>query len=440
MKTRYSDPLLSIQDEDLLKSIKLTDDEIKMLDVLKIQHKKRAYSPAIEQIFKFRKSGYPTSKIAEIYGISTRQVQLIFKELGLSRERSEAQIVNKNKKSENGRNVSPSVIDYQAGWRVPLKELELPESLQDFLNYLKVIKGKSPNTIGGYRTDLILFFRFMKQIKKLCPKDVDFNDIEIADIGTDFVRKIKLTDLYAFLAFLENERDNSSYARARKVASLKSFFKFLHTKAKIVDDNPTADLESPKIVKRHPVYLTLDESKDLLKSVESENKHCKRDYCILTLFLNCGLRLSELCSINISSIRGDILTIIGKGNKERTVYLNKACIMAISDYMTERDKMEVLPSQSDALFISERKTRINMRTVEKIVKKYIADAGLDKNKYSPHKLRHTAATLMYKYGNVDIRSLQMILGHENISTTQIYTHVDDDKLRNAVSSNPLSNE
>ncbi|MHC1721199.1 MAG: tyrosine recombinase XerC [Clostridiaceae bacterium] len=323
---------------------------------------------------------------------------------------------------------------------MPLNELELPESLQDFLNYLRVIKGKSPNTIGGYRTDLILFFRFMKQSKKLCPKGMHFHDIEISDFGTDFIRKIKLTDLYAFLAFLENERENSSYARARKVASLKSFFKFLHTKAKIIDDNPTIDLESPKIVKRHPAYLTLDESRDLLKSVESINKHYRRDYCILTLFLNCGLRLSELCSIDISSIRGDILTIIGKGNKERTVYLNKACITAISDCIAERDKMEVLPSHSDALFISERKTRINMRTVEKIVKKYIADAGLDKDKYSPHKLRHTAATLMYKYGNVDIRSLQMILGHENISTTQIYTHVDDEKLRNAVSSNPLSEE
>ncbi|MBP1745374.1 MAG: tyrosine recombinase XerC, partial [Firmicutes bacterium] len=406
------------------------------LDDLKTAFKKRSYSPAIEQMFKLHKNSYPASRIAEIYGISLRRTQSILKELGLNRSKSEALLIspNVNRCSDGD---SPDLFIKR---RIPLDELQLPESLEDFLNYLNVIRAKSPNTINGYRNDLILFFRFMKRYKKLCPKDMEISDIEISDMGSEFIKKINLMDLYAFLAFLENERSNSSYARARKVASLRSFFKFLHTKAKIIDFNPTAELESPKIVKRHPVYLTLDESKDLLKSVDSENKHQKRDYCIITLFLNCGLRLSELCSINISSIKGDILTIIGKGNKERTVYLNKACIKAISEYMTERNLMNILPSHRDALFISERKSRINMRTIEKIVKKYIEDAGLDKDKYSPHKLRHTAATLMYKYGNVDIRSLQMILGHENINTTQIYTHVDDEKLRNAVSSNPLSEE
>lgn len=323
---------------------------------------------------------------------------------------------------------------------VTSSSLSAPERLTEFLNYLSVIRGKSSNTINGYRIDLSLFFRFLKLYKGLCPKNIEFEDIPIYDINDDFLRNIKLSDLYAFLAFTEKQRNNSTYARARKVAALKSFFKYIYTKSKILSENPTSDLETPKIDKRNPVYLTLEESKGLLSSIDDTNKHKKRDFCIITLFLNCGLRLSELCSINISKIKGDTLTIIGKGNKERTVYLNNACLKAISKYMIERNSIEILDEHEDALFISERKCRINNRTVEKIVKKYIAEAGLDKSKYTPHKLRHTAATLMYKYGNVDIRSLQKILGHENISTTQIYTHVDDEKLREAVKANPLNEE
>jgi site-specific recombinase XerD len=316
----------------------------------------------------------------------------------------------------------------------------LPERISEFLNYISVIRGKSNNTVAGYKIDLIVFFRFLKLYKGLCPKNIEFENIIIHDIEDDFIKKIKLTDFYAFLSFAENQRNNSAYARARKVASLKSFFKYLHTKTKILADNPTSDLERPKIDKRNPIYLTLEESKRLLNSIDSDNKHQKRDLCIITLFLNCGLRLSELCSINITSIKEDTLTIIGKGNKERTVYLNNACLKAISQYIIERNTMDILSEHRDALFVSERKCRINKRTVERIVKKYIRHADLDKDKYTPHKLRHTAATLMYKHGNVDIRSLQKILGHENISTTQIYTHVDDEQLRQAVNSNPLSNE
>jgi site-specific recombinase XerD len=205
-----------------------------------------------------------------------------------------------------------------------------------------------------------------------------------------------------------------------------------------VDENPALNLESPKISRRNPTYLTLDESKSLLRAVDGKNK--ERDYCILTLFLNCGLRLSELCGINISNIKGDILTVIGKGNKERTVYLNNACMKAIEDYLSVRSKNLHKIIDKDALFISKNWTRLNKRTVEMMLKKYLKAADLDTDKYTPHKLRHTAATLMYKYGNVDIRSLQKILGHENLSTTQIYTHVDDEKLREAINSNPLSDE
>ncbi|MCR4944113.1 MAG: tyrosine recombinase XerC, partial [Clostridium sp.] len=252
------------------------------------------------------------------------------------------------------------------------------------------------------------------------------------------IRSIKLTDLYAFLSFVEKNRGNGTYARARKVASLKSFFKFLSGKAKIIDENPALDLESPKLKRRQPVYLTLDQSVDLLGSLDKSDKNYSRDYCILTLFLNCGMRLSELCSIDIRKIKGDILTIVGKGDKERTVYLNEACIKAISGYMRVRDISKVQEEDKNFLFISSRNKPINKRTVEILVKKHITNAGIVDGKYTPHKLRHTAATLMYKYGNVDIRSLQDILGHENISTTQIYTHVDNEHLREAVKSNPLS--
>ncbi len=318
-----------------------------------------------------------------------------------------------------------------------------PECIIDFLNYLETIKGKSINTINGYRTDLTMFFRFLKIYKGLYDKkdtEMEFEEVPINDIDNSFLRKIKLADLYAFLAFTEKHRNNGTYARARKVATLKSFFKFLHSKAKILDENLASDLESPKIDKRNPVYLTLEESKRLLSCIDGINK--ERDYCIITLFLNCGLRLSELCSINISKIKGDILTVIGKGNKERTIYLNKACVNAINEYLNVRKQNsdKIYEQDKDVLFLSKNYKKISRRSVEVLVKKYVGKANLDTDKYTPHKLRHTAATLMYKYGDVDIRSLQEILGHENVSTTQIYTHVDDEKLREAVKSNPLSGE
>lgn len=320
-----------------------------------------------------------------------------------------------------------------------LQNNNLPESLVDFLNYLETIKSTSINTIEGYKIDLTIFFRFMMIYRgKVDSNLVEFEEIDISVIDTEFLKSIKLRDLYAFLSFTEKYRDNSSYARARKVATLKSFFKFLYGKAKIINENPALELESPKINKRHPVYLTLNQSIHLLESLDKSDKNYARDYCILTFFLNCGMRLSELCGIQIDKIRDDTLTIIGKGNKERTVYLNEACLKALTNYLLVRDDSKALLDNKKFLFLSSRNVPINKRTVEIMIKKHITNAGLTDDKYTPHKLRHTAATLMYKYGNVDIRSLQSILGHTNISTTQIYTHVDDDSLRDAVKSNPLS--
>ncbi|MGE5615086.1 MAG: tyrosine recombinase XerC [Bacillota bacterium] len=315
-----------------------------------------------------------------------------------------------------------------------ITDFDMPPVLSDYLNYMQTIKGKSQNTVKVYFYDLRLFLRFMKVYRKIADKNIDFDNIDITDIDISFIKSITLSDLYAFMSFVSNSRDNSSFARARKVASLKSFFKYLTLKAKLLDANPAQELESPKILKRLPRYLNIDESKQLLNSVDGT--FSERDYAIITIFLNCGLRLSELVGINLNNIKGNVMTVIGKGGKERSIPLNSACMKALESYMKVRPVDGV--RDRNALFLSKRKQRISKELVQKIVKKYIKSAGLDPERYSTHKLRHTAATLMYKYGNVDIRSLQELLGLVSISTTQIYTHLDAIQLRNAVESNPLA--
>ncbi|MDK2800541.1 MAG: integrase/recombinase XerD [Clostridiales bacterium] len=312
---------------------------------------------------------------------------------------------------------------------------DAPQVVRDFLNYMETIKGKSQNTIKEYFYDLRTFLRFLKIQKGCIDNNIPFDEISIDDVTIDLIKEIDLSDLYEYMAYVNRKRSNNANSRARKVASIKSFFNYLNTKAKLIDVNPAKDLDSPKLKKGIPKYLSLDESKQLLHSVEG--KHQARDYAILTLFLNCGLRLSELVSINLNNIKGDTLTVIGKGNKERTIYLNQACMNAIDNYRRVRPVNGV--KDKNALFLSERKQRISNKTVQFIVKKYIKKAGLDSEKFSTHKLRHTAATLMYKHGSVDIRTLQEILGHEHLSTTEIYTHVDNQQLRNATERNPLAN-
>ncbi|MBQ7445280.1 MAG: tyrosine recombinase XerC [Clostridia bacterium] len=305
----------------------------------------------------------------------------------------------------------------------------LPYYAEEFLIYMESIKGKSENTVREYRYDLLAFFGYFAKLKRAD---------NLSDLGNDFIRSVTLADLYKYINFLSKERKLKPTSRARKVASLRSFFKYLYSKAHVIDTNPAIDLESPKLTKKLPVYLQLDESKELLGSVEGENE--ERDYCILTLFLNCGMRLSELCGINISAIKDNTIVVRGKGDKERTIYLNNACEKAIQKYLSVRPKLSEKDEDFDALFLSERKKRISRRAVQYTVKKYLFAAGIDSTKYSTHKLRHTAATLMYQYGNVDIRSLQEILGHESISTTEIYTHVNSGRLAEAVRSNPLADE
>lgn len=311
---------------------------------------------------------------------------------------------------------------------------DMPDIAAEFLNYMLTIKAKSIKTVQEYGYDLRTFLRYIKLTTRPGFKDSDFDTIDVRDITLDDIKKIDLADLYSFMSYISRIRKNSAVTRARKVACLKSFYKYLFSKAKLIDYNPAAELDSPKVVHRLPKYLNVDESIQLLESVEGKNK--ERDFAILVLFLNCGLRLSELVGINLSNIRGDTLTVIGKGDKERTIYLNQACIDAINAYLRVRPVEGV--KDKNALFLSERKQRISPKTVQYLVKKYIGAAGLDTQKYSTHKLRHTAATLMYKHGHVDIRALQAILGHESIATTEIYTHVDDEQLRKAVENNPLS--
>ena len=320
---------------------------------------------------------------------------------------------------------------------------EAPPILRDFLSYHETVKSHSKRTVDEYFLDLRNFFRFIKLQKHLVTADVPFDEIAVLDVDLQLIRSITLSDIYDYMSYLSRERpqhQNSNAtdyglmasSRARKVASIRSFYKYLTNKAHLLEENPVAELDSPKIRKSLPKYLDLEESVTLLESVDGEN--LTRDYCILTLFLNCGLRISELVGLNLTDIRGDQLRVLGKGNKERILYLNDACKQAISDYMT--DRMALTAIDKNALFLSNRRTRISRSTVNWLVTKHLSAAGLDSTQYSSHKLRHTAATLMLQNG-VDVRTLQEVLGHDHLNTTQIYTHVDNDDLRTAARANPL---
>ena len=429
-----------------LLNINLSNDDLNNLDHIynyyDSQNIQRDYEDLIEDIYIFIfKRNLSITQLAEIYKVNQRIIKRWLKELGMDKllevEKGAHSVEKSNfKNSKQDEFLEKNKLKFDF-----LEKSKHPKRVIEFLNYLENVKGKSLNTVKGYSVDLGLFFKFLKVYKGL-ENNIGLEkieEVEISDLGDNFIKDITLSDIYAFLAFLEKVRNNSAYARARKVATLKSFFKFLNSKIKLIDENPTVELESPKINKRHPVYLTLDQSITVLNSMDKENKNYYRDYCILTLFLNCGMRLSELCNIEIEKIKGDTLTIIGKGNKERTVYLNEASIAAIENYLKNRNDSKATEEAKKYLFLSSKYRPINKRSVEILVKKHIENAGFKDQKYTPHKLRHTAATLMYKYGNVDIRSLQNILGHENISTTQIYTHVDDETLREAVKTNPLAN-
>ena len=311
--------------------------------------------------------------------------------------------------------------------------------MKEFLFYLQTIKGRSPSTVDEYFHDLRTFFRFIKLQKKLVPKSADFGSIPVDDVDLALISSVTLTDGYEFMNYLDRERKNSRTSRARKTTAIKSFYTYLTDKKGYLTDNPLKNLDRPPQREKNPLpkYLTLEQSIELLNAVDGRFK--ERDYCILTFFLNCGLRLAELVAMDYPDIRSDhTAQIVGKGNKKRIIYLNDACMDAYNAYMAVRPANDIRAEDKYALFISSQGRRISREMVQKLVYKYLDKIGLDSQGYSVHKLRHTAATLMYQHGNVDIRVLKDVLGHENLSTTEIYTHLDSSQIEHAAKSNPLS--
>lgn len=322
--------------------------------------------------------------------------------------------------------------------------LDAPMLLLDFLSYHETIKAHSQRTVDEYYLDMRNFFRYMKQQRDPALRDKPLDAIDIRDIDLTFLRTITLTDIYGYMTYLSRERvqhqhcENSdkglsAASRARKLATIRSFFNYICNKRRLLDDNPCKDVDTPKQRKSLPRYLTLNESLSLLEAVDGANR--ERDFCILTLFLNCGLRISELIGLDITDIQDDALRVLGKGNKVRVVYLNQACKDALSRYLAVR--RPITGKDRNALFLSGQNKRISRSMVHALVKKHLSAAGLDSEKYSSHKLRHTAATLMLQNG-VDVKAVQEVLGHEHLNTTEIYTHIDNEALRVAAKANPLS--
>ncbi len=319
---------------------------------------------------------------------------------------------------------------------------DCPQVLREFLSYHETIKGQSKRTVSEYYLDIRMFLRFVKLMRNELPVNTPLEDVPIKDVDLDFVRSISSTEVFDFLSFLANDRvpegshDDpgiGSAARARKLSAIKSFYNYLSVSTKQIKENPVKDIEFPKIRRSLPKYLTLEESTALLKAVSGPNQ--KRDFAILMLFLNCGIRRSELVGLNLTDVYDDRIRVVGKGNKERIVYMGSSCRKAIDEYLVERNK--IVLSDNRALFGSRDKNRISVTAVHRLVKKHLLEAGLDSTQFSAHKLRHTAATLMLSNG-VDLKTLQEVLGHENLNTTQIYTHVESTELKIAAEANPLS--
>ena len=321
---------------------------------------------------------------------------------------------------------------------------DCPQILRDFLTYHETIKGQSSLTISEYYLDLRMFLRFIKLMRSEMPIHTRLDDIDIRNVDLNFVREITTSDIFDFLSYLANDRTVNpdspspdygieSASRARKLSAIKSFYKYLTVRTKQLQDNPVADLEYPKLRKSLPKYLTFEQSAALLKAVSGINE--KRDYAILMLFLNCGIRRSELVGLNMTDVYEDRIRVVGKGNKERFVYFGTACRKAIDAYLPERQKKVLTDNR--ALFASRNGNRISTDAVHALVKKALLQAGLDATQFSAHKLRNTAATMMLS-GGVDVKTVQEVLGHENLNTTQIYTHIENTELKIAAEANPLS--
>lgn len=315
---------------------------------------------------------------------------------------------------------------------------DIPELLVDFLEYHSTVRGHSDKTVLGYYTDLKILFRYLKLKRRLVDKNIPFNEIDITDVDIDFIKKTRIEELYGYQSFspeyLFSSNSLSAASRCRRTSSCKSFFQYLSTKRHLIDNNITLELDMPKRKGSLPRYLEESECERLLAACTGNYMY--RDYCIIMIFISCGIRISELVNLNITDVYDDYLRVLGKGNKERIVFFADGCREAIDDYLAIRDNGKIQEGHENALFISNKNTRITARGVEMMVDKKLKLAGLDSTRYSPHKLRHTAATLMLKNG-VDTRALQEVLGHSNLNTTQIYTHLDNAALHEAAMANPI---
>lgn len=310
----------------------------------------------------------------------------------------------------------------------------LPPLVREYLTYLVAVKGHSIGTVEQYANDLNLFLKYMVKHKGLYPANAPDEQIDLIKLDISFFQSVTLADAYQYAVYLKTVRKNNETTRKRRLIAVKRFWAYLTDNLLLLNTNPLITLETPKTKKSKPKYLTASEATSLLRVIEGKNK--ERDFAIIALFLNCGLRLSELVSIDYNHIKSDNTLIVnGKGNKERTVYLNDTCVKSITDYMAVRPKDGV---KTKALFLSNRNQRISPRSVEVMVEKYLKKAGLDGRGLSVHKLRHTAATLMYQYGGADVLQLKEILGHENLSTTEIYTHINNKTVKETIDNNPMN--
>ncbi len=318
-----------------------------------------------------------------------------------------------------------------------------PPVLKEYASYLFAIKGNGEKTVCEYLLDLRTFFRYYLAEKKGLSLDGEkIEDISILELGLADLREITEYTIVKYLMYITSERKNTPTTRMRKLSAIKSFFKFAHIKRHYVDSNPAEDIDRPKKSKTLPKYLTAEEAVRLLETIRNDvdSKTVIRDFAIATLFLNTGIRLSELVGLNLQSFASDLSTlrVIGKGNKERVVYINDAARRAVSDYLRVRLDPRYIITSDTAFFLSRRQVRISNKTVQWMINKYLERAGLGGRGLSVHKLRHTAATLMYQSGKVDIRVLKDILGHEQLNTTQIYTHLVDRNMEAAMENNPLA--
>lgn len=315
---------------------------------------------------------------------------------------------------------------------------DCPDFLRDFLFYMETIKGRSTRTVDGYYLDLRSFLRFLLIKNHCADASVDYTEIKISNASFDLIKNATRLDAMEFLAEFQQNHDNHAKARSRKVSAIRSFYKYLNVSVGKLSENPMQNLETPSLKKALPKYLTLEQALELLTHIETN--FTERDFCMITLFLNCGMRLSELCGINLADIKDNRLKLLGKGNKERIVYLNESCLNAIYSYLDVLNSGEkVKRVDKDALFLNRAGKRIGPRRVEQIVEDCLKQAGLDGMGISPHKLRHTAATLLYQNAGVDIRVLKELLGHESLSTTEIYTHVSNRQIEDASNKSPLKN-